>query len=95
MVRNEAGGASGSWGPQAARKHCSSDSLPSGPTTAEELTEVMGIAGLRSCKLALEENLITQAEYDEAKRTFPMAQRGQIMEGVKASLVLKKKLLEH
>ena len=55
----------------------------------------MGIAGLRSCKLALEENLITKAEYDEAKRTFPMAQRGQIMVGVKASLVLKKKLLEH
>ncbi|WZN64446.1 F-box domain-containing protein [Chloropicon roscoffensis] len=95
MVRNEAGGASGSWGPQAARKHCSSDSLPSGPTTAEELTEVMGIAGLRSCKLALEENLITQAEYDETKRTFLMAQRGQIMEEVKASLLLKKKLLEH
>ena len=42
----------------------------------------------------MEENLITKAEYDEAKRTFPMAQRGQIMEGVKASLVLKKKLLE-
>ena len=43
----------------------------------------------------MEENLITKAEYDEAKRTFPMAQRGQIMEGVKASLVLKKKLLEN
>ena len=43
----------------------------------------------------MEENLITKAEYDEAKRTFLMAQRGQIMEEVKASLVLKKKLLEH
>ena len=81
------------WGTRAPGAH--RPSIPSGPTTAEELTEAKGIAGLRSCKLALEENLITKAEYDEAKRTFPMAQRGQIMEGVKASLVLKKKLLEH
>ena len=78
-------GGSGPWG--ASSQH------PFGADHRRGVNRGYGHRG--TAKLALEENLITKAEYDEAKRTFPMAQRGQIMEGVKASLVLKKKLLEH
>ncbi|QDZ25166.1 hypothetical protein HOP50_16g77120 [Chloropicon primus] len=62
---------------------------------AGELTEAMGLAGLRSCKTALDEGLISLEEYNKAKGTFLEAQQSQIKQEVEASIVLKKKMLEH
>ena len=53
-----------------------------------------GLVVLRNCKLALDEGLITQAEYDEAKKTFLSSQHEQNQHEVALSINLSKKLAD-